>query len=328
MEPIVKMEGIGKRFPGVIALDQISFEIMPGEVHVLLGENGAGKSTLMKILSGAYSPDGGTITVQGKTYDKLTPKLSSECGISIIYQELSVINELSIQENIFMGRMPKKSVAGIKIIDKDAMAKRTKELLESIHLNKSPQTLVGSLNISEKQMVEIAKAVAFNANIIVMDEPTSSLTDEEVHRLFTIIQKLKSQGKGVVFISHKMKEIMQIGDRVTVLKDGTYVGTKNINQVTADNLVTMMVGRELQDKYLGNTKNQQPGQVMFQVKGLTRKDRYVEDIHFELHKGEILGFSGLIGAGRSETMAAIYGAAPIRSGEVWLNGKKLKMKLR
>lgn len=326
MEPIVKMEGISKRFSGVVALDNISFEVMPGEVHVLLGENGAGKSTLMKILSGAYFPDQGQITVQGKEYTKLTPKISAECGISIIYQELSVIDDLSIQENIFMGRMPKRSLAGIKIIDKEAMAKRTGELLQSIHLGKSPATQVGSLNISEKQMVEIAKAVAFNANVIVMDEPTSSLTDEEVNRLFTIIEKLKAEGKGIIFISHKMKEIMKIGDRVTVLKDGTYVGTKNIKDITVDQLVTMMVGRELQDKYLGNAVSREHGDVMFEVKGLTRKDRFVEDISFALHRGEILGFSGLIGAGRSETMSAIYGAAPIRSGEVWLNGTKLKIK--
>lgn len=326
MEPLVRMNGIGKKFPGVTALDNISFDIMPGEVHVLLGENGAGKSTLMKILSGAYTPDSGDIAVHGKTYTGLTPKLSADCGISIIYQELSVINELSIQENIFMGRMPKKKFAGVSIIDKEAMRTRTSQLLEKIHLNKSPSTPVGSLNISEKQMVEIAKAVAFNANIIVMDEPTSSLTDDEVNRLFLIIRQLQKEGKGIVFISHKLKEIMQIGDRVTVLKDGTYVGTKNISDITTDQLVTMMVGRELQDKYLGNAESRQKGKVMFEVKHLTRKDRVVQDISFQLHEGEILGFSGLIGAGRSETMSAIYGAAPVRSGEIWLNGQKLRIK--
>lgn len=326
MEPLVQMDRITKRFPGVTALNSISFNVCPGEVHILLGENGAGKSTLMKILSGVYEPDEGSITLGGQTYERLTPRLSAESGISIIYQELSVINELSIWENIFVGKMLRKKIAGISVIDNAAMQERTQELLDSIELRKKPTTLVGDLNISEKQMVEIAKAVAFNARVIVMDEPTSSLTDEEVARLFEIIGRLKSEGKGIVYISHKLREVMEIGDRVTILKDGTYVATKEIKDVTIDSLVSMMVGRELGNKFLGAGGGRQAGEVVFEVKNLTRRDGYVKEINFHLRRGEILGFSGLIGAGRSETMCAIYGADPIRSGEIILHGKKLRIK--
>lgn len=326
MDTIVEMKNITKRFPGVVALSNISFDVKAGEVHILLGENGAGKSTLMKILSGAYEPNEGSIVIRGKEHSRLTPKLSSEGGISIIYQELSVINELSIQENIFVGKMLKKKIAGISVIDNEAMRKRTQELLESIDLRKKPSTLVGDLSISEKQMVEIAKAVAFNAQVIVMDEPTSSLTDEEVNKLFSIIDKLKKEGKGIVYISHKLKEIMAIGDRVTVLKDGTYVGTRAIKDITMDDLVTMMVGRELKDKYQSSGDPGKEGEVIFEVKNLTRRDGYVKDISFNLRRGEVLGFSGLIGAGRSETMCAIYGADPIKSGEIYLRGRRMKIK--
>ncbi len=327
MQPLVQMNHITKTFPGVKALSDITFDIRPGEVHVLLGENGAGKSTLMKILSGAYQPDGGgSILIEGTEYPSLTPKLSGACGISIIYQELSVINELSIQENIFIGRMPTRKVAGIPVIDTEAMRKRTQELLDSIDLNRSPSTIVGDLSISEKQMVEIAKAVAFNAKVIVMDEPTSSLTDSEVARLFEIIGKLKAEGKGIVYISHKLREILKIGDRVTVLKDGAYVGTRDLKDVTMDDLVNMMVGRELKEKYQSKTDVHQAGKAILEVKGLTRKDGYVKDISFTLRAGEVLGFSGLIGAGRSETMCAIYGADPISAGEVWLHGERLKIR--
>ena len=326
MDAIVKMSHITKSFSGVKALNDISFDVRPGEVHVLLGENGAGKSTLMKILSGAYIPDEGIITVNGKEYSSLTPRLSSESGISIIYQELSVVNALSIQENIFMGKMINKKVAAMPVLDKKAMFKRTQDLLAQIDLHKKPNELVGSLSISEKQTVEIAKAVAFDAKVIVMDEPTSSLTSEEVKRLFKIIERLKAEGKGIVFISHKLKEIMEIGDRVTVLKDGTYVGTHEISDITIDDLILMMVGRELKDKYLGSETIHEQGKVIFEVKNLTRKDNRAKNISFSLHEGEVLGFSGLIGAGRSETMCAIYGADPIRTGEIWLHGKRIHIK--
>ncbi|BAD41326.1 D-allose ABC transporter ATP-binding protein AlsA [Symbiobacterium thermophilum] len=326
MEPLVRMDHITKTFPGVRALSDITFDIRPGEVHVLLGENGAGKSTLMKILSGAYEPTSGTITVDGRAYPRLTPALSAKLGISIIYQELSVINELSIEENIFVGRLPVRKVMGVPVVDYAFMRQRTQELLDILDLRRSPETLVGDLSISEKQMVEIAKAVAFNARVIIMDEPTSSLTDAEVEKLFAIIRRLKGEGKGIVYISHKLKEILAIGDRITVLKDGTYVGTRDVQDVTMDGLVTMMVGRELKDKYQANTDVHRTGKVIFEVRNLTRRDGRVQDVSFALREGEVLGFAGLVGAGRSETMCAIYGTDPIRSGEIWLHGERMEIR--
>ena len=324
---LVEMRNIEKKFPGVTALKNVSFTLKPGEVHVLLGENGAGKSTLMKILSGAYEPTSGEIVVKGKTFDRLTPKLSQELGISIIYQELSVINELSVQENIFLGKLLMTHKFGLPMVDTVRMNRETERLLTDIGLHCEPQTQVSALRISEKQMVEIAKAVAFNAQVIIMDEPTSSLTEEEIEQLFTIIRKLRAAGKGIIYISHKLKEIKEIGDRVTVLKDGEYVGTHSVADVTIDRLVTMMVGRELQDKYQSATREHgRQGDVILEVKNLTRRDGYVQNINFQLHRGEILGFSGLVASGRTETMEAIYGAVPISSGEIWLNGKKLRIR--
>ena len=328
MEPIVQMTGITKRFPGVVALDHIDFDVRPGEVHVLLGENGAGKSTLMKVLSGAYTPDEGTIRLGGKEYKHLTPHISAEGGISIIYQELSVVNWLDIRENIFMGRLPMKKAGPFSVVDWASMDKRTRELLDKVNLgHRKPTTPVSELSISEKQMVEIAKAVAFNARVIVMDEPTSSLTEEEIQRLFTIIRQLRSEGKGIVFISHKLSEIAQIGDRITIMKDGGYVGTYQVADLTTDDMIRLMVGREIKGTYQHTPEeNFQFGDVIFECRNLTRKDGRCKDISFQLRRGEILGFSGLVGAGRSETMCAIYGAAPKVSGDIILHGKKLSIK--
>ena len=324
MSNLVEMRNITKKFPGVTALSGINFEIKAGEVHVLLGENGAGKSTLMKILSGAYEPTEGTIVVNGTEYSRLTPKLSAENGISIIYQELSVINALSIQENIFVGKLPTKSVLGMKLINKAELNKKAQEYLDKIGLKQKSTAIVEDLRISEKQMVEIAKATAFNAQVIIMDEPTTSLTNEEVDQLFRIIRDLKAQGKGIVYISHKMDEIKQIGDRVTVLKDGAYVGTRNVADVTIDELITMMVGRELVSTFHGSRENHAAGETILTVENLTRRDQKVRNVSFELKKGEILGFAGLVGAGRTELMEAIFGAAPIKSGTMTLKGKSLK----
>lgn len=324
MDSLVEMRNITKRFPGVVALDGVNFDVKPGEVHVLLGENGAGKSTLMKMLSGAYEPTEGTMVANGKEFPRFTPRISQDNGISIIYQELSVIDEISIQENIFVGKLLTKSIAGLKIIDNTAMKKRTFEILNGIGLKRDPSTPVGQLSISEKQMVEIAKAVAFDAKVIIMDEPTSSLTTDEINSLFDIVEKLKEQGKGIVFISHKLDEVMRIGDRVTVLKDGKYMGTYPISEVDQDKLVTLMVGREIKGTYLREKEFED--ETIFKISNLTRKDNTVRNISFELKKGEVLGFSGLVGAGRTELMEAIYGAAPIKSGEVVLKGEKLSFK--
>lgn len=327
MKALVEMKGVTKKFPGVVALKDISFDIRPGEVHILLGENGAGKSTLMKILSGVYQPSEGTIVVKGKEYAHLTPKDSYDNGISIIYQELSVINELSIQENLFVGKLLTKKIAGINVVDNKAMREKTLELLKKIGLKRDPKIFVEELSISEKQQIEIAKALACNAEVIIMDEPTASLTVGEVGHLFEIIKQLKSEGKGIVYISHKMKEIKEIGDRVTVLKDGTFVGTREVADVEINDLITMMVGREINEKFNNESISdfsKEP--IIFEVKHLSRKDKRVKDVSFQLHKGEILGFAGLVGSGRSEMMNAIFGSEPKSAGEVFLDGKKINTK--
>lgn len=323
MRKIVEMKNVVKRFPGVTALDGISFDIRSGEVHVLLGENGAGKSTLMKILSGVHKPTSGEIIIGGKSYSHLTPHDSYKNGISVIYQELSVINELSIGENLFIGRLPMKKAGFIKTVDHKQINKRAAQILSTVGLDRSPHTPVEQLSISEKQQVEIAKALASDSKIIIMDEPTASLTSSEVANLFSVIRKLKKDGKGIVFISHKLGEIMEIGDRVTVLKDGGYVGTKNISEITQDELVTMMVGRQISKNYQHEGTSFEDKPVIFEVRGLSRKDKKVRNVSFRLHRGEILGFSGLVGSGRSEMMNCIFGAQPKSDGKIYLDGKEI-----
>jgi D-allose transport system ATP-binding protein len=327
MESLIAMKNISKVFPGVVALNRVNFDLRPGEVHVLLGENGAGKSTLMKILSGAYQPTEGDIIAGGRTYKSFTPKESLREGISIIYQELSIINELSITENIFLGKLAKKKLWGIPVVDSAFMRQKTAEILEDIGFQRRPETPVSHLSVSEKQMVEIAKAVAFNAKIIIMDEPTSSLTNTEVEKLFAIIKNLQKKGCGVIYISHRLAELKEIGNRVTVLKDGSYVDTRNIDDVTVDELISMMVGRKIQERF-NEAGSPLPGEgkKIFEVRNLTRKDKKVRNVSFSLYEGEILGFSGLVGAGRSELMNAIYGAEPIEKGEVYIEGKKISVK--
>lgn len=325
MKTIVEMKGVTKKFPGVTALKDISFDIRAGEVHVLLGENGAGKSTLMKILSGVYQPTEGKIVLNGKEYSRLTPKDSYDNGISIIYQELSVINELSIRENLFVGKLPTTRRLGIPTVDYGEIDRVARELCKKVGLNRDIKTFVEDISVSEKQQVEIAKALACNAEVIIMDEPTASLTSSEVDHLFAIIRQLKSEGKGIVYISHKMKEIKEIGDRVTVLKDGTYVGTRNVADVTIDELVTMMVGREVNTKYNDEDADFSAAPVIFEVKNIARKDKRVKGVSFSLHKGEILGFSGLVGSGRSEMMCSIFGAEPKSDGTVYIGGREVNI---
>jgi len=325
MNYLVEMKNVKKIFPGVVALDNVSFQLMPGEVHALLGENGAGKSTLMKILSGIYAPSSGTIALNGKEYEKLTPNESAENKISIIYQELSVIDELSIGENIFVGRLPTKQELLWKVIDSKYIMSRAKELLNRVGLDKDPSVIVKNLSISEKQQVEIAKAISQDAKIIIMDEPTSSLTQDETEKLFVIINNLKKEGTGIVYITHKLKEINQIADRVTVIKDGKYVGTKIVKDTVTSDLITMMVGRECEYIYEPRSERHYEEGILLKVQNLTRLDKKVNNVSFELNRGEILGFAGLIGAGRTELMNAIFGADKISTGELYLNGKKLKI---
>lgn len=326
MEYLVQMLDITKSFPGVLALDKIDFILKEGEVHVILGENGAGKSTLMKILSGVYEPNRGKIIIGSNEFSKLTPKLSAQNGIAIIYQELSCINELSVYENIFVGKLLTKKVLGKRVIDKKAMIDKARGLLSLVGLNINPCTLMDELSVSQKQMVEIAKALSTNSKVIIMDEPTSSLTLEETKNLFNIIKNLKSKGIGIVYISHKLDEIKQIGDRVTILKDGKYVDTKNVNETDIEELISLMVGRELKQKYIQTKKQRRKhGEALLTVENLNRADSKVKNINFELYKGEILGFAGLIGSGRTELMSALFGADKA-TGKITFDGKEYKLK--
>lgn len=325
MEYLVEMKNMTMKFPGIVALDNVSFQLKPGEVHVLLGENGAGKSTLVKILSGINKPTSGEIVIGGKSYSSLTPEDSVACKIAIIYQELSIVNELSIAENMFLGKLPTRKAAGfMPVVDYGYMSRVADKYLKEIGLHKSPSTLVQNISISEKQQVEIAKALSTEAKIIIMDEPTSSLSVQETENLFKIIRSLKEKGIGIIYISHKLKEIKEIGDRVTVLKDGKCVDTCNVADIEVSDLVPMMVGRKVRNSFLRETPpDPNDTEPIFSVKNFTRRDGTCHNISFDLRKGEILGFGGLIGAGRSECMEGIFGAKPVLSGEVYMHGKKL-----
>ncbi len=325
-QPLVEMENVSKTFGATRALDNVSMTIWPGEVHVLLGENGAGKSTLMKILSGVYQASEGTIRVAGEAVERLNPKLAQEAGIAIIHQELSVINEISIAENIFLGRLHGTGA----LFNRKQLEKASAEVMARVGLHMDPSWPAGSLKISQKQLVEIAKALSVGARVIVMDEPTSSLTPEEVEGLFHIIRELRNDGVGIVYISHKLEEIMEIGDRVTVLKDGGLVGTRVLDdEVTPELLVQMMVGSDLSSKYDKSDNNDREisanAPVTLKVEGLTRFDGRCKDVSFEVRRGEILGFFGLVGSGRTEAMRALIGADPVRQGTVYIQGEPVRV---
>ncbi|MGI6580370.1 MAG: sugar ABC transporter ATP-binding protein [Saccharofermentanales bacterium] len=327
MKKLVEMKNITKKFPGVTALDNIDLEIFSGEVHILVGENGAGKSTLMKILSGIYSPTDGVISINDKQYKKLSPSLSQDNGISIIYQELSVIDELSIMENLFVGNLPEKKILGIPFIDSNYIKEKATEAMDLVGLQRNPMTAVEDLSISEKQLVEIAKALIHDTEVLIMDEPTSSLTVDETENLFNIIRNLKTQGVGIVYISHKLDEIKQIGDRITVLKDGKFVATKMLSDVKSKNeIITMMVGRELQENYnLLDNNNRKKKEILFKLENVTRADSKVKNVSLELYKNEILGFAGLVGSGRTELMNVIFGVEKMQKGKMFFENKELKI---
>jgi D-allose transport system ATP-binding protein len=324
MNTLVAVRHIVKRFSGVVALQDVSFDVCAGEVHALLGENGAGKSTLMKILSGIYEPTSGSLQLGDHVHAHLTPALSKSFGIRLIYQELSVIDHLSIEENLFVGSLPTRRRFGIPIVDRGLIRSKALRAMERVGLRRDPAMLVGELSISEKQQVEIAKALASDARVIIMDEPTSSLTDEEVRHLFQVIHELKREGLGIVYISHKLKEIPVVADRVSVLKDGRHVGTFDAKTTPPQTLVAAMVGRELEatrpDAALLDT-----AQVVFAASGVCSADGKVRDVSFQLHRGEILGFAGLIGSGRSELMETIFGARERSRGTLQLNGAAVQI---
>ncbi len=313
---LLQMKGIDKSFPGVHALQNMQFELRRGEVHALLGENGAGKSTLIKVLGGIYQKDDGEIFIDGQKVEINSVEDARKAGVSIIHQELVLVPWLSIAENMFLGREPKNKLG---FVDFDKMNSEAKKYLVDFGLNLNPLTPIAELNIAQQQMVEIVKAISFSSNIVVMDEPTSSLSDKEAEALFESIRKLKERGVGIIYISHRMSELDIIADRVTVLRDGQYVDTKVVKETTTDDLIALMVGRSMTNYYT-RTYNSFP-EVALKVNGLTT-DR-IHDVSFEAKRGEILGFSGLIGCGRSETMEAIFGLDKIKSGSVELYGKKI-----
>lgn len=310
------MKNVHKRFPGVYALNNVDFELHEGEVHALLGENGAGKSTLIKILGGIYKADEGDIYINGKKTEINNVFSAQENGIAIIHQELVLVPHMTVAENIYLGREPMKG----KFVDKEKMNTETSKLLKTYSMCFTPQTLIANLTIAQQQMVEIVKAVSSNAKILVMDEPTSSISDKEVKFLFSIIKSLTAKKAGIIYISHKMSELWEICDRVTVLRDGQLVGTKNVNCISKDELISMMVGRKLEQYYTRDFRTD--GEVVLRTEHLC-DGGMVKDVSFELHKGEILGFAGLIGAGRSETMQCIFGLKKKYAGTVNLCGENV-----
>lgn len=319
MEKLLEMCGITKRFPGVVALDNVNLTVHRGEVHALIGENGAGKSTLMKIMNGVYQPTEGKIFVKGQEVQIENVKKAQNLGISIVFQELNLCGHLSVANNIFLGRLQNKH----GIVNDRYLYSEAKRILDMLELDIDPNTQVRRLSVAEKQMIEIAKAVSQNADVIVFDEPTSSLTEKEIDHLFRVIRMLRSQDKGICYISHRMEELERIADRVTVLRDGQYIDTFNYRDTTIDQLIKLMVGRELEDKY--PKYKRKIGDVVLKVKNVKRKG--VVDVDgFELRKGEILGVAGLVGSGRTETMRIIFGADKYDSAQIWLEGKEVSFK--
>jgi ribose transport system ATP-binding protein len=318
---ILEMRGISKSFPGVQALKGVDFILHRGEIHGLVGENGAGKSTLMNILTGVLHSDTGIITLKGKPVNIENPRQAQIMGISIVHQELSVLPNLTVGQNIFLGREPRLPIHFL--VDWKKLYYLAKEQLKKLNLDIDPQILLSELSVAQRQMVEIARALSFKADIIVMDEPTSTLTEMEVKNLFSLIHTLKEQGISIVFISHRLEEIFQIVDRVTVLRDGVLVGSAPISQVDPKQVVMMMVGRELKEMFPKESLPQK--EKVLSVKNLKRgKD--LKGISFDLYRGEILGLAGLVGSGRTFVARAIFGADPLEEGEIWIEGKKVQIR--
>ncbi|MEO6855413.1 MAG: sugar ABC transporter ATP-binding protein [Rhodoferax sp.] len=317
---LLRLDGITKRFPGVLALDGVSLEVRAGEVHAVCGENGAGKSTLMKIISGQYQPDAGALHYRGAVCQFHTPAESEAAGIAIIHQELNLVPHLTVAENIFLAREPRKGW----LIDQAKLRRDAQQCLDRLGLAIAPDRLVKTLSVAQQQMVEIAKALSLNAQVLIMDEPTSSLTETETAQLFAIIHELKCAGVGIVYISHRLDELAQIVDQVTVLRDGRYVSTDRFADTSVEQIVAKMVGRSLDDVFPKRT-SVPTVDVLLRATGLCRKGVF-DDVGFELRRGEILGFAGLMGAGRTEVARAIFGADPLDAGEVRLGEQLLAIR--
>ena len=315
----IEMRGIDKSFGSNQVLKQAGFTLESGEVHALMGENGAGKSTLMKILTGVYTKDAGTVLVDGKEVNYKNPQEAEKAGIVFIYQELNVMFDLTVEENLFMG----KEIHGkFGICDKKAMQKKAQEALNTLGVNISPKTVMSELSVGQQQMVEICKALMADAKVIIMDEPTAALTQSETVALFKVIESLRKKGVSMVYISHRMEEIFELCDRITVLRDGSYIGVKNIPETNMNEIVKMMIGREIGERY--PSRDVKIGKEVLKVKGLTRKGTF-HDVSFSVRAGEVLGVSGLMGAGRTEIMQAIFGNLSYESGTIEIDGKEVKI---
>lgn len=320
-QPLVQMRGISKAFSGNRVLENVEFEILPGEVHALMGENGAGKSTLMKILTGIYERDAGTVLVRGKEVQFKNTKEAEHTGIAVIHQELNIIPYLSVTENMFLGK--ELTIGKTGIIKYKEMKTKTREYLNRLGIDIDPDVEAGTLSVGQQQMIEIARAVAANTEVLIMDEPTAALTDREIHALFQVINSLREQGVGIVYISHRMDEIFEICDRISVLRDGQFIGTKAIPETNFDEIVKMMVGRQLGERFPERVS--ELGSTRLQVENLSSKGSF-EGISFSVKQGEILGVAGLMGAGRTEIMEAIFGYRSISSGKVFIDGKETNIK--
>jgi ribose transport system ATP-binding protein len=321
-EALIQMKNICKSFPGVKALDGVSFDLKAGEVHALVGENGAGKSTLMKILTGVYQCDSGEIFLNGEKAEIRNVRDAQSRGIVMIHQELNLMNHLTAAENIFIGRECKKLLN--LFLDKQKQNQMASDIFKEMHQDIDPSVKVGDLTVARQQMVEIAKALSYDSKVLIMDEPTASLTENEIEDLFSIIRMLKEKGHAIIYISHRLEELAMITDRITVMRDGTYVGTSNTQEVTTDEIIKMMVGREIFVTKQEELK-QKDAPVTLEVRHLNA-GKMVQDISFTARRGEILGFAGLVGAGRTETARVLFGADPYESGEIFINGKEVKIK--
>lgn len=318
---ILTMKGIDKSFPGVHALDHVNLEVRKGEVHALMGENGAGKSTLMKVLTGIYSKDEGTIIYEGKEVEFSNPRAAQDAGIVIVHQELNMLGHLTVAQNIFIGR----EIMNGKLIDDKKMNEEAKKLFDQLGIDIDPKETMSRLTVGKQQMCEIAKAISHEAKVIIFDEPSAALTEAEIEELFKIIRDLREKQMGIVYISHRMDEIKVITDRVTVMRDGGYVGTLITKDSTKDDIINMMVGRVIYEDPKTESAVAKDAPVVLKVEHLNA-GRMVRDVSFELRKGEILGFSGLMGAGRTETARALFGADPKESGDIYVNGQKVDIK--
>lgn len=319
--PILKLDGIKKRFPGVQALDNVSLTLFPGEVHAVVGENGAGKSTLMKILSGIYLADQGEVIINSQPVNISNPREAMDLGITTIYQDFNLVPVLSIAENIFLGNEKNGRLPGL--INRNVLYKRAEEILSRLKVDLNARTLVYKLSVAKQQIVEIAKALVYDSKVLIMDEPTASLSKREVESLFDIIRSLKEHGTGILYVSHRLEEVSQIADRVTVLRDGVLVGTRPVSNIDTTEIVQMMIGRSIDQQY--PYERHKPGEPILELKDLTKKDVFY-DINLTLHRGEIVGLAGLVGAGRTNLVRAIFGAENPTSGEMLVGGRVVEVR--